>query len=188
MKSHAIPLAAFLFITALCTATDAQNRPDLSLRETFDLYVRSIQQSDIDALFSTVTNEPRVTFLTSTGRLIDSREGYYRFHQDWFKETGWEMPVELLEVREGADYGSTLAIFHYRQKQPDGRVQAAPGSTVSRMRRSSGTSSATRARGRATKARSRSCASLSRSRSRTPSRLPSMSPSWSIRPRRTRST
>jgi nitroreductase/ketosteroid isomerase-like protein len=123
MKLHAIPLAVFLVVTALCTATDAQNRPGLSLRETFELYVRSIQHSDIDTLFTTVTDEPRVSFLTSTGRLIDSREGYYRFHQDWFKETRWEMPVELLEVREGADYGSTLAIFHYRQTQPDGRVQ-----------------------------------------------------------------
>ncbi len=124
MNPRSIPLAAMLLVTAMCTATDAQNRPGLSLRETFDLYVRSIQRSDIDALFSTVTDEPRVTFLTSAGRLIDSREGYYQFHQEWFKEAGWEMPVELLEVREGADYGSTLAIFHYRQKQPDGRVQA----------------------------------------------------------------
>lgn len=95
-----------------------ENRSGLSLQETFWVYVRSIQNSDIKALFTTVTNSEKFFFLTSRGTLIDTRQGYYKFHEDWFKEKDWEMPVDLLEVKEGNDYGYTNAIYHYRAKTP----------------------------------------------------------------------
>lgn len=97
-----------------------KNRPGLTLKETFDIYVQAVQSSDLEALFTTVTGNPDLFFLTSRGKLIDSREGYYQFHKDWFEETGWEMPVEFLEAREGKEYGYTLAVFHYKEKRPDG--------------------------------------------------------------------
>jgi len=97
-----------------------ENRPGLSLKETFELYVRSIQNSDLKSLFTTVSNNPKFFFLTSRGRLIDSREGYYKFHEEWFKEKEWKMPVDFLEAVEGKDYGYTNAIYHYIGKTPEG--------------------------------------------------------------------
>ena len=96
------------------------NRPGLSLRQTFDLYVRSVQRSDIEALFTTVSEQEDFLFLTSTGELIDTREGYRKFHEDWFKEQDWDMPVDNIEVYEGQDFGITRAIFHYRSRTPEG--------------------------------------------------------------------
>jgi nitroreductase/ketosteroid isomerase-like protein len=106
-------LLFFCFIPLLDAAEE--NRPGLSLKETFDVYIRAIHHSDLKSLFTTVTDGHEFVFLTSTGRLINSREGYRKFHQDWFNETGWEMPVELLEVHEGKEYGYTIAKFHYKQ-------------------------------------------------------------------------
>jgi nitroreductase/ketosteroid isomerase-like protein len=97
-----------------------ENRPGLSLKETFELYVRSIQNSDLKSLFTTVSNNPKFFFLTSRARLIDTREGYHKFHEEWFKEKEWEMPVELVEAVEGKDYGYTNAIYHYRGRTPEG--------------------------------------------------------------------
>jgi len=115
-------VALILLLLALVRTGQAQNRPGLSLRETFDLYVTSIQRSDIATLFTTVTENPRMIFLTTTGKMIDTREGYYRFHEEWFKEKEWEMPVEVVEVREGTDYGYVTAIFHYRSKTLNGET------------------------------------------------------------------
>jgi len=114
----------FLVIVLLNVAgsdkqVSAQNRPGLSLKETFDLYVQSVQHSDLEMLFTTITDSDKFLFLTADGKLIDSRQGYYQFHQDWFKETGWEMPVEFLEIHEGKEYGYTLALFHFKGKTPD---------------------------------------------------------------------
>lgn len=92
----------------------AQNSPDLSLRQVFDLYVRSIQSSDLEALFTTVTDNDNMTFIDSRGKLINTRQGYYDFHEKWFEDKDWGMPVELLEVHEGQDYGYTVARFLFR--------------------------------------------------------------------------
>lgn len=92
----------------------------MNLKETFEKYVASIQHADLDALFTTVTSKDALTFLTASGNLIDTRQGYHAFHKEWFSNTGWNMPVELLEVHEGDVYGYTIAVFHYNQETPDG--------------------------------------------------------------------
>jgi nitroreductase len=113
------PFLLFSFFLPLFLGAE-ENRPGLSLKETFDLYVRSIQNSDLKSLFTTVTDKSKLFFLTSRGRLIDTREGYYEFHEEWFKDKGWEMPVDLLEAVEGKDYSYTNAIYHYRGRSPEG--------------------------------------------------------------------
>jgi nitroreductase/ketosteroid isomerase-like protein len=110
-----------IFLVFWLPSSDAGGRrPPLSIRETFDFYVRSAQNADLEGLFSTVTDNESFFFVTGGGKLIDSRQGYYEFHQRWFGGTGWEMPVELLEVYEGEDYGYTNAIFHYMEETPEG--------------------------------------------------------------------
>jgi nitroreductase/ketosteroid isomerase-like protein len=98
------------------------NRPGLSLRETFDLYVKAVQSSDLEGLFSTVTDRESFVFLTSTGRLINTRKGYREFHEEWFKEKDWEMPVDTVSIQEAGESGRAMAQFHYRQKTADGRT------------------------------------------------------------------
>jgi nitroreductase/ketosteroid isomerase-like protein len=122
MKKMVFFCAAMLGLLVPLVSGQQENKPGLSLKETFELYVWSIQNSDLKALFSTVTNSEKLFFLTSTGKLIDTRAGYYQFHEDWFKEKKWEMPVDTLEVHEGDGWGYTTAIFHYRIKKPDGGV------------------------------------------------------------------
>jgi len=122
MRRTGIYLALFLISVTLgpSTAAAAQHRPGLSLKATFETYVSSVQRADLKGLFSIVTTNEKIVFLASTGKLIGTREGYYKFHEEWFKEKDWEMPVELLEVHEGTDYGYTTAIFHYKAKTPEG--------------------------------------------------------------------
>ncbi len=121
-----LTLVFFFFILDRAIQADntalEQNRPGLSIKETFDIYVRSIQNSDLEGLFTTVTEREKFFFLTSTGKLISSRKDYYAFHEDWFEEEDWEMPVEYLEGHGGQEYGYATAIFHYKSKRPDGRT------------------------------------------------------------------
>jgi len=122
MKKIYVCLALFsVFIFLPCWSLSVeQNRPGLSLKETFDIYVRAVQKSDLKTLFTTVTNHEKIFFLTSRGNLINTRQGYYKFHEDWFKDKDWQMPVDFLEAHEGKEYGYTNAIFHYRIKLPEG--------------------------------------------------------------------
>lgn len=124
MRKNVWVILVFLLgiVVSLPEGIRAQNRLGLSLKETFDVYVKSVQNSDLEGLFSTVTEKEKFFFLTSRGKLINSRQGYYEFHEGWFRESNWEMPVDLLEVHEGTHYGYTTAIFHYKSKAPEGRT------------------------------------------------------------------
>jgi nitroreductase/ketosteroid isomerase-like protein len=105
-----------------CSAVASErNKPGLSLKETFKLYVRTVQNSDLAGMFTTVTESDDFFFLTVDGRLLNRKE-YYDFHKKWFGETDWEMPVDLLQIQEGTEYGYTNAVFYYRQKMPDDKT------------------------------------------------------------------
>jgi len=98
------------------------NQPGLTVKETFFVYVKAVQNSDIESLFSTITNNENFFFLTSRGRLINTREGYYKFHEEWFGEKNWEMPVDFVESHEGKEYGYATAIYHYKSHRPGGEI------------------------------------------------------------------
>lgn len=120
-KTHRILISLMILLGILPLHSSVEkNRPGLTLEETFWIYVQSIQDSDLERLFTTVTEGKDFFFLTSQGHLIDSREAYYQFHEDWFKEEDWEMPVELLRAHEGQNYGYTLAKFMFRGRMPEG--------------------------------------------------------------------
>ncbi|MFW6160818.1 MAG: nitroreductase family protein [Acidobacteriota bacterium] len=116
-------LTVFFILDGFLPAQE-KNQPGLSLKETFVIYVQSVQNSDLESLFTTVTDEERLVFLTATGRLIDSRQGYYSFHEEWFKEEDWKMPVELLEINEGQEFGYTIAKFFYKGRTKEGGYSA----------------------------------------------------------------
>ena len=98
-----------------------KNRPGLSLEQTFSLYVQAVQNSDLESLFTTITEKEDFFFLTQQGKRIDSREEYYAFHKDWFNEPEWEMPVDNVSVYEGESSGCVTAVFHYKSRLPSGR-------------------------------------------------------------------
>lgn len=100
----------------------AQSHSDLTLEQTFNRYVNAVQNSNLEMLSTTVTSDSLFCFLTSNGEYISTCQGYYDFHQHWFQEVNWEMPVELLEVHAGDTYGYTLAKFFYKSKTPEGRI------------------------------------------------------------------
>ena len=70
---------------------------------------------------STVTAGPKMVFLTTSGRIIDTVEGYRQFHIDWFSESDWKIDFHMMELHEGAEYGYILTKYHYQGKDPDGK-------------------------------------------------------------------
>ncbi len=117
--------ATFVFVLGfslfVCAQEEAlRNRPGLSLRETFDLYIDCIDATDLEGMMSTVTGGPEFVFLTTSGSIIDSVEGYHQFHVEWIAEKGWEITFEILAVHDGTDLGFVLSRYHYEGLTPDG--------------------------------------------------------------------
>ncbi len=110
-------------LSLLAFSGTQRKRSSGSLEDAFHRYVQSVQKSDLEGLFQGVSDRDAFCFLTPGGRLIDSREDYYRYHEDWFRDDDWEMPIDLIYVHEGEEFGYTIAVFHYRSKTEDGDWQ-----------------------------------------------------------------
>ena len=90
-----------------------------SLKAVFQKYVRAVQRGDLRTLFTTVTASREFYFLTAQGKIIKTRKGYYEFHKNWFKKKDWKMPVKLIHIHEGENFGYTIAVFNYKERMPD---------------------------------------------------------------------
>ena len=124
MKTYMLSIVCVLFhVLVFSREKIQQNRPGLSLEETFEIYVKSIQNADLQSLFTTITSYDSFRFLTAQGILIDSRQGYYQFHEDWFRQTGWEMTVDVVNSYEEKGIGYMMAIFHYKQETADKHIR-----------------------------------------------------------------
>lgn len=121
MKIKFIILLILLLTTSKAHSAFQAESPDMSLKETFDLYVWAVQNSDLEALFRTITENNDFLFLNHSGKLITSREEYYSFHAEWFKEPEWEMPVDHIQIHQNGESGYVNAVFHYKSKSIDGK-------------------------------------------------------------------
>jgi ketosteroid isomerase-like protein len=108
--------------TLFCAFLGCQTGGRLSLRETNDLYIRSIQERDLERLMSSVTEDMMLHFIGTTGTMMKSREDYLRFHEEWFRETDWEISFDDPIIQEVNGFGYTMSVFTYRNSTPDGKV------------------------------------------------------------------
>lgn len=109
-----------LIMTAGILVIAAENKPGFTLKETFDLFVQSIQHSDLKGLLSIISSNKEFAYLTSTGKLLNTRDEYIKFHEQWFNEAAWQWLVDSIEIHEEKDSGYITAIYHYKSKTPEG--------------------------------------------------------------------
>jgi ketosteroid isomerase-like protein len=121
MKLTCLVSLLVICLAAAVGAEERLNRAGLTIADTFDIYIHSIQNRDLEALMSTVTDGSEMVFLTTSGRLIGTVEGYRQFHIEWFAETGWRIEFEKLKAHEGSDYGYVLTKYHYEGNDEEGR-------------------------------------------------------------------
>jgi len=103
-KTLLILFVLFLILPATSLfAGNAGKSEAAAVKAVWEKYIQAMENSDIKTLFTTISEKNDFLFLTSRGEAIKNREGYYRFHEEWFKEKGWEMPTELMEVHAGRE-------------------------------------------------------------------------------------
>ena len=113
-------ILALIGVYVSCQEENLMNKPGLSIEETFDLYVKCIDNLDLDGLMSTVTTGDDFVFLTSGGSVIDSVEGYRNFHADWFADTDWTCTFEKKKIKQWENHGYVLATYTYEGNDPEG--------------------------------------------------------------------
>jgi ketosteroid isomerase-like protein len=89
---------------------------------TYERYIHSIINKDIQGFARTLTEADEFHFLDSHGRRTDSRREYLDAHRSWFMETNWQINYEPPLIVERGDAAYAIAVFHYHETKTDGGI------------------------------------------------------------------
>ncbi len=112
---HALALIGLMLLTA-CSEAEAP-RPDF--RAALDAHLAAIEGKDLEAYKPTVTGGDDLHLIFPDGSTIDTTEGVFDFHREWFDDPNWVMEPEVVKVMEGEDMAVALLKYDYRDA-PDG--------------------------------------------------------------------
>jgi ketosteroid isomerase-like protein len=99
-------------------AVFAENNPQAA----YEQYVQSVKKRNLESFAAALASGGEFYCINSRGKRTESRQEYLDEHRQWFKETNWDIDFEspLIVQRGGTAY--TMAVFHYRETEPDGKV------------------------------------------------------------------
>ena len=92
-----------------------------SIREIHKSYIHAVMTQDLSGLMGTITACDTLHFIDAGGRIIETREAYLRFHQEWFQTTGWKISFDLEKVYSAPNWGYTMSTYCYTENRPNGQ-------------------------------------------------------------------
>lgn len=110
--------------TLLLMACSAAEKPRPDFRAALDAHLAAISAKDLDAYKRTVTSGEDLYLIFPDGSAIETTEGVFAFHQEWFEDSNWRMEPEVMKVMEGEDMSAALLKYDYRDT-PEGEPRSA---------------------------------------------------------------
>ncbi|MFC2952138.1 YybH family protein [Marinicaulis aureus] len=105
---------------AACGAAET-TRPDF--RTALDAHLAAIAAKDFDAYKPTVTSGEDLHLIFPDGSVIETTQGVFDFHEEWFADSNWRMDPDVVKVMEGEDMAAALLKYDYRDT-PEGDPRA----------------------------------------------------------------
>jgi len=91
-------------------------------RAAHEQYVQSVKKRDFEGFAATLTSGGEFHYINSRGERTDSRQEYLAEHRQWFKANNWNIDYESPLIVQHGDAAYAMAVFHYRERQLDGKI------------------------------------------------------------------
>jgi len=129
MKKACLIFIACLLPLSFLLAEASDAKPPLTLTETYQKYIKSLQEKNLVTLFETLSTKG-VDFITSNGSFLSTLDEYREYHQKWFAEENWTIDFKVQKTDEQKDYAYMLVIWNYQETSADGQKHSAQGFTT----------------------------------------------------------
>lgn len=110
--------AALLLALLIPSLAAARRLPAPSFERTLAAHLAAIRGRDLERLLPTVADD--VTLILPGGKLLDGKEAFTKFHEEWFAEKGWTMTFRELRRVETRDLATVLLETEYRDVDDKG--------------------------------------------------------------------
>jgi len=92
----------------------------MNFQEQLQVHLTAIQQRDLPAFLSTMTQGEAVSCILPNGKYFERRSAFVDFTRDWFADPDWQITFELLKTIETAEMSIALLSVHYADKDATG--------------------------------------------------------------------
>lgn len=63
----------------------------------------------------------RYLLILPDGNSMNTAQEFYEMHQEWFKEPGWTIDMEIKEFRQSGDFAQSTVVATYREPDRNGQ-------------------------------------------------------------------
>jgi ketosteroid isomerase-like protein len=88
---------------------------------TLTKHLDAIQAKDFSAFESTISQQPRLTFILPNGTFFDDASEYRTMLKQWFATSGWHFNYKIISVEKSAEMGNALLLVSYDEDDRNGK-------------------------------------------------------------------
>ncbi len=84
-------------------------------------HLNAVSNKDINTLKSTMSPKGNMQLILPSTEIIESVDGFVKYHEDWFKIPNWTFETKLLNTKIGNELGMAIVEIVYREPERDGK-------------------------------------------------------------------
>lgn len=87
--------------------------------QTLEKHMQAIVQKDIVSFTDTI-HRTDITLILPNGKLIQNREEFIQFNQDWFSDPDWKIKYDIVKSQESKEMSFVILFIQYDDLDEEG--------------------------------------------------------------------
>lgn len=92
----------------------------MDFKQVLERHMQAIVQKDM-ASFTDTIHKTNITLILPNGKLIQNREEFIQFNQDWFLDQDWKISYGVVKTQESKEMSFAVMLIHYDDLDPEGK-------------------------------------------------------------------
>lgn len=98
-----------------------KNQDEQEFIETLEKHLNAVSNKDLNTLKSTMSPEGDMQLILPGSEIINSVNGFMKYHEEWFQDTTWTFETKILNTEIGEKLGIGITEIIYREPERNGK-------------------------------------------------------------------
>ncbi|WP_203249251.1 YybH family protein [Sporosarcina beigongshangi] len=92
----------------------------MDFNQALEQHIQAIVEKDIVSFADTI-HKTRITLILPNGKLIQNREEFIQFNEDWFSDQDWTITYDVVKLQESKEMSFAVMLIHYDDLDEEGK-------------------------------------------------------------------
>lgn len=93
----------------------------MKFNQALERHMLAIVQKDIVSFADTI-HMTNITLILPNGRLVQNREEFIQFNQDWFSDQDWKISYDVVKSQVSKEMSFAVLLIHYDDLDAEGKA------------------------------------------------------------------